>query len=140
MAATGRHVLVVEDAEELRALFRDVLADEGYRVSLAEAAPGLDDIVQMAPDLVVLDLLLGEDEEAAWRLLQGMRRDLRLAAVPILVCSAATHLLQRLEPELRALGAGVVRKPFELEEFLGAVDELMRPAPGEARGAPLGGR
>ena len=119
--ATAAHVLVVDDAPELRALFRDVLEGEGFRVSLAAAAPDLATIVGLGPDLLILDLLLGDDEDAAWELLRRLRGDPRLAAVPVLVCSAATRLLRRLEPELRSLGAELVPKPFDLDDFLGAV-------------------
>ena len=133
MATTGPHVLVIDDATELRQLFRDALEGEGYRVSLAAAPPALDEIARLRPDLVLLDLLLGEDEGVAWRLVQGLRRDPRLAAVPILVCSAATHLLRRLELELRGLGVVVVTKPFDLDDFLATVDRCAGGGCGEIR-------
>ena len=127
--ATAAHVLVVEDAPELRALFRDILEGEGHRVSLAAAAPELAAITELRPDLLILDLLLGDDEDAAWALLRRLREDPRLADLPVLVCSAATRLLQRLEPALRNLGAEVVCKPFELEDFLGVVERCLRRGP-----------
>ena len=133
MATTAPHVLVIDDAPELRQLFRDALEGEGYRVSLAAAPPTLDQIARLGPDLVLLDLLLGEDEGVAWRLVQGLRGDPRLAAVPVLVCSAATHLLRRLELELRGLGVEVVTKPFDLDDFLAIVDRCAGGRSGETR-------
>lgn len=137
--ASAAHVLVVDDAPELRTLFRDALGDEGYRVTLAAAAPSLAEVRALRPDAVVLDLLLGQDEGDAWALLRGLRADPELRAVPVLVCSAATHLLRRLEPELRDLGAEVVPKPFDLGDFLAALDRCVRrggdgPTEGEAPG------
>jgi CheY-like chemotaxis protein len=126
MATAAAHVLVVDDAPELRALFRDALEAEGYRVSLAAEALDVEAIARLRPDAILLDLLLGEDEEAAWRLAQRVRHDPRLSAVPILVCSAASRLLQRLEPELRALGAVFVPKPFELDDLYAAVEQAVR--------------
>ena len=128
--ATAAHVLVVDDAPELQTLFRDILEGEGYRVSLAPAAPNVDELADLRPDLLVLDLLLGDDEDAAWRLLRGLREDPQLATVPVLVCSAATRLLQQLEPELLNLGAEIVPKPFDLEDLLRAVERCVR------RGSP----
>ena len=119
--ATAARVLVVDDAPELRALFRDALGDEGYRVTLAAAAPGLAQVRAMRPDAIVLDLLLGADEDAAWGFLRDLRADPELCAVPVVVCSAATRLLDRLAPALRDHGAVVVPKPFELDDFLAAV-------------------
>ena len=126
MPTAGGHVLVVDDAPELRTIFRDALEDVGYRVSLAAEAPDVETIARLQPDAVLLDLLLGEDEEAARRLAQQIHADARLCAVPIIVCSAATHLLQRLEPELRALGAAFLPKPFDLEELYAVVDQAVR--------------
>ena len=126
MPTAGGHVLVVDDAPELRTVFRDALEDVGYRVSLAAEALDVETIVRLQPDAILLDLLLGEDEEAAWRLAQQLHADRRLRAVPIIVCSAATHLLQRLEPELRALGAAFLPKPFDLAELYAVVDQAVR--------------
>ena len=140
MAGTTAHVLVVDDAPELRALFRDVLEGEGYRVSLVAEAPNVEAIARLRPDLLVLDLLLGDDEDAAWELVQRLRRDPRLAAVPVLVCSAATRLLQRLAPDLRDLGAEIVPKPFDLEDFLRAVQRCVARGPGGTGHGAVTGR
>lgn len=134
--ADAAHVLVIDDAEELRTLFRDILEDTGCRVSLTADAPTVDEIARLAPDLIVLDLLLGDDEEAAWRLVQALRRDPRLAATPLLICSAATHLLRRLEGPLGDLGAEVVPKPFDLDDFLRTVERGLR---GQAGAWPASG-
>ena len=130
-AAAAGHILVIEDAAELRTLFRDVLEEEGYRVTLRAEAPDVEEVARLRPDLIVLDLLLGDDEEAAWELARRLEGDPRLAAVPIVVCSAATHLLRRLEAPLRDLGAEIVPKPFGLDDFLGAVERGLRRGAGE---------
>lgn len=122
------HVLVIDDADELRRLFRDILEDEGCRVSLAEAPPSLDELAHLGPDLILLDLLLGSDEEAAWGFLEALRRDPRLATVPVLVCSAATQVLEQRQAALAALHAEVIRKPFELDDLLRAVARCLHPA------------
>ena len=128
MPTAAGHVLVVDDAPELRTVFRDALEDADYRVTLAAEAPDLETIAQLQPDAILLDLLLAEDEDAARRLAQQVHADPRLCAVPIIVCSAATHLLQRLQPELQALGAAFLPKPFDLEELYAVVDEVVRRA------------
>lgn len=129
MAGSPTHVLVIDDAEELRALFRDILEGEGCRVSVAATAIGIEEMARLAPDLVVLDLLLGHDENAAWLLLRAMRDDARLARVPVVVCSAATELLGRIGAGIVALGAEIVPKPFDLDDFLAAVGRGLAPPP-----------
>ncbi len=134
--AGDAHVLVVDDAPELRALFHDALRDEGYRVTLAAEVPDLAEVRALRPGAVVLDLLLGADEDAAWLLVRDLRADPALRAVPVVVCSAAIRLLRRLEPELRGLGAEIVPKPFDLDDFLGTVDRCVRQGPAAATRRP----
>lgn len=57
------HVLIIEDDERLAALTGDYLRAQGFRVSLeADGARGVDRILALQPDLVILDLMLpGED-------------------------------------------------------------------------------
>ena len=63
------HVLVVDDEPDIRELLRDVLEDEGYRVSLADGAAAAREARQReAPDLVLLDIWMpGEDGLALLR-------------------------------------------------------------------------
>lgn len=131
MTAEREHVLVVDDAAELRALFQAVLESESYRVTLRAAPPDVEDVAALAPDAVLLDLLLDGDDGAAWNLLVAMREDPRLRTVPVIVCSAATELLGRIAPGLGELGAAVLPKPFELDAFSAAVARAVgRPPPG----------
>ncbi|MCH4564825.1 winged helix-turn-helix domain-containing protein [Halomonas sp. EGI 63088] len=57
------HVLIIEDDERLAGLTRDYLEANGFRVTLeADGARGVEQILALQPDLVILDLMLpGED-------------------------------------------------------------------------------
>jgi CheY-like chemotaxis protein len=110
-------VLVVDDMPETRRLMRRVL--ERARFSVVEATTGeagLDAIRRDGPDAVVLDLRLpgisGFDVARAVR----TDPDPRIAATPILACSAS------VQPEVRreALDAGCDAfegKPFDIRTF-----------------------
>ena len=114
---TVPRVLVVDDMPETRRLMRRVL--ERARFSVAEATTGeagLAAIRRDGPDAVVLDLRLpgisGFDVARAIR----SDRDPRIAATPILACSAS------VQPEVRreALDAGCDAfegKPFDIRTF-----------------------
>jgi two-component system response regulator RstA len=57
------HILIIEDDKRLAELTRDYLEANGFQVSLeAEGSNGVERILSLQPDLVILDLMLpGED-------------------------------------------------------------------------------
>ncbi len=124
------HVLVIDDDESLRDLFRDILEGEGYRVTLAASALHTEEIARLNPDLMVLDLLLGTDALPSWELVRAIRLDDRVITLPIVLCSAATEHLAQLQEEIAAMGVEVIPKPFDLDDFLLAVKRCHRPATG----------
>lgn len=137
VVAAAKHVLVIDDAEELRRLFRAILEEEGCRVSLVEVPPSLDELAHLAPDLILLDLLLGPDETTAWGFLEALRRDPRLATIPVLVCSAATQVLEQRKVALATLHAEIIRTPFDLGDLLCAVARCLHPGSAPATEEPL---
>ena len=59
--AAKKNILVVDDAEDARALYKKGLADEGYDVTLAcDAEEALAKINQQTPDLITLDRKISE--------------------------------------------------------------------------------
>lgn len=124
-------ILVVNDTQEILALFRDILEGEGYEVHLYSFA--FDDLAvikEVRPDLVILDLIIG-NEDHGWQLLQKMKMDRETAVVPVIVCSAAMHLLRELEGRLKEKNVGVVAKPFDIDDLLRAVEAAMAGRPGD---------
>ena len=129
-----RHILVINDTQEILDLFREILEDEGYRVSLySYAIEDLDEICRLKPDLILLDLIIGR-EAGGWQMLQKLKMNRETASIPIIVCTAAVDVVRDLEGHLRAKGVGVILKPFDIDDLLGAVgrcwDTLPRETPG----------
>ena len=103
----GRHVLLVDDAVEVRMLLRFLLEEDGYLVSEAADGPaGLAAATTGRPDLVVLDVQLpGLDGPDVLRALQDQPAT---AALPVVFLTATAD-----DEALLGLGArGVLRKPF----------------------------
>lgn len=121
-ATAKRHILVINDTPELLDLFREILEDEGYRVSLYSATfQDLEEIKRAKPDLILLDFIIG-GEASGWQLLQKLRMDRETAKIPVVVCTAALELARELEGHLRAKGIGLVLKPFDIDDLLLAVN------------------
>jgi DNA-binding response OmpR family regulator len=123
--ARSSHILVINDTQEILDLFEEILAEEGYRVSLSSFAfNDIEEIVKLTPDLVVLDFMIG-GEEHGWQLLQKMKMDRRTAGVPVIVCTAALTLARELEGHLRSKNVGLVLKPFDIDELVSEVQKFL---------------
>ena len=114
-------IMVVDDTQEILALFRAILEDEGYQVHLhAYAIQDLAEIERVAPDLLILDFVMTE-EKSGWQLLQQLKMRPSTADLPVVICTGALQQVEELEGHLKALGVEVVLKPFHIEGLLGAV-------------------
>jgi DNA-binding response OmpR family regulator len=112
------HVLVVNDTKEILELFRELLEEEGFRVSLSSfTVNDIDEIVGLAPDLVILDFLMG-GEQQGWQMLQKMKMSRRTATIPVIVCTAARTLVQEIEGHLLSKNVGIVLKPFDIDDLI----------------------
>lgn len=110
-------VLVIEDNRPIAELLCLTLEDEGFRPLLVtDGWSGVRRVAEVEPDLVRLDLQLpGLDGRAV---LRRLKAEPRTARIPVIVVSASAEALR---PNERALVAGVVPKPFDLEALLAAV-------------------
>ena len=121
----GRHVLVVNDTEEIVELFREIIEGMGHRVTATSYAP--DDLVEIQkvePDLVILDLIMG-GEKLGWQLAQKMRMSRDTEAIPIVICTAATEDVREQEGWLTANAIKVVLKPFSVDDLELAVQKAL---------------
>jgi CheY-like chemotaxis protein len=115
-------VLLVDDDEDLRDSIADLLRQRGYFVETAEDGhAALATIARHSrPCVVLLDLVMpGMD---GWKLLGVMQADPLMATIPIVIASAhaATHAPSG--------AAGVLHKPFDLDELFAVVERHCGPA------------
>lgn len=115
-------VLIIEDDRFNRRLYRDLLQEAGFSVSLAASAgEGIEAARMQPPDLVVMDLELPDLD--GFEATKALRGDPRTANVPVLVVSA--HAQQTHEARARAVGADAfMAKPLSFPDFLAAVGRL----------------
>lgn len=118
--AMARHLLVVEDDDEIRQVLSDILMLTGYTVRIAgDGATGLALFAEARPDAILLDMVM-----------PGMSGPAFLAALaaqgstppPVILLSAMAHL-DRASGGLPV--AAVVTKPFDLDELLAVVARVL---------------
>ena len=112
------HILVINDTQEILDLFRDLLEEEGYRVSLySYAFKDIKEIQALEPDLVIIDFIIG-GEAHGWQMLQKMKMNRETANIPIVACTAAVQLVKELEGHLTTKNVRIVLKPFDIDDLL----------------------
>lgn len=119
---TMARVVLIEDEPNIAEAIRFILSRDGWEVTaLADGLGGIEAIRAGAPDLVILDLML--PGVSGMDLLEAIRADRRLGAVPVLMLTAKGQGRDRDA----AMQAGVNRfmtKPFSNAEMLATVREL----------------
>ncbi|MGQ0486026.1 MAG: response regulator [Hyphomicrobiales bacterium] len=118
------HILVVDDDRRIRELLKSYLAENGFRVTVAESAAAARQRMQgLAFDLMVLDIMMpGESGLALTQALRG-----NLAEVPILMLSALSDTGDKIAG-LQAGSDDYLAKPFEPRELLLRIRNLLRRA------------
>ncbi|MBE2213611.1 MAG: response regulator [Opitutaceae bacterium] len=135
-----RCILAVDDTEENRLLFRDLLAPLGFEVVLAASADeALALLDRVRPDLILLDLRM--PGTSGFALARILRADTRVPQVKILAASASVFGHDPTE----ALAAGCdafISKPFLPADLFTRIGQLLgltwveaAPVPATAKGA-----
>ncbi|GAC1565939.1 MAG: hypothetical protein NVS3B14_05440 [Ktedonobacteraceae bacterium] len=118
-------ILVVNDTQEILELFRTLLEEEGYEVILSGfPIQMLSEIEAINPDLIILDLVFG-DEKTGLQILQMLKMKRSTATIPVIICTAALHLVREQEGYLVSQGVHVIFKPFDIEHLITNVKEQL---------------
>lgn len=125
--AKPKHVMVINDTQEILELFREILQGEaGYDVTLCSYEPHMvDKIKEAKPDLIISDHVFGE-EKIGWQLIQRLKMDRSTAGIPLIVCSGAIKELREMEGYLTEKNIGILFKPFDVDELLDLVALKLR--------------
>ncbi|HET9200961.1 MAG TPA: response regulator [Dehalococcoidia bacterium] len=126
---TDIRICVLDDDESFRRLSQTILRSEGYQCRLIEdLTKAVEEVVATQPDLVMMDLRLGQDVDGVQVLMDLKSKDSPAANVPVLICTASRDLLNANRKLLEELGCLVVEKPFNLDELLAAISSCLSPS------------
>lgn len=118
-------VLVIDDDVHLTRALAAALERENFEISVAHSATaGAEQVAMSAPDIVVLDLRLPDEDGV-----DVVRRVRAWSDVPVLILSGVSEQRRRVE----ALDAGAddfLQKPFGIEELVARLRALLRRAQG----------
>ena len=121
-AEAPKKILVIEDEPDIVRGLRDALEFEGFQVEArGTGAEGLSAAMEWAPDCVLLDLMLPDDN--GYRVCETLRA--RDQTVPIIILTAKAQEADKV----RGLDAGAddyVTKPFSVAELIARINAIFR--------------
>ena len=114
-------ILLVEDDEDLQEIYLGMLEGTGWRIAQAyDGLEALELLEEAGADLIVLDIIL--DEMMGDELYMKLKRDGRLAGIPVVVVSALPE--ERCQHLLAAdPTTAFLRKPFRRQELQEAIEK-----------------
>lgn len=129
---TSRKILVIDDEQPIVDLISDILSRIHCEpVSATKWVDAMEIIVRDQPDLIFLDLKMPTIDGAS--LLEFIRK--QGLNVPVVVVSG--YVTEESEEQLRKLGvSGIIRKPFQVKQITGTIEEILGPTETPADPAP----
>lgn len=114
--ANAKTVLIVDDDEAIRFLFKFALERKGYRAFIASnGQEGLELLAVIPrPDMILLDLMMPIMD--GWTFLEAIESDERWRTIPLLILTAFPVDSAAVKGKL------IFHKPVELHRLLEAVD------------------
>jgi two-component system response regulator RpaA len=124
-------ILLVDDEASIVKIVRKQLEISGFAVSTAtDGQAGLAMAGEIRPDLVLLDVMMPKMN--GYQVCAALKQDPALRHIPVLLLTARAQR-QDYQEGLKHGADGYLTKPFELDELLGKIRELLDRAAGLAK-------
>jgi CheY-like chemotaxis protein len=121
-------ITVVNDTPEFLALVGEILEGDRYDTVLIDGdrEDALELVRGSNPDLLMIDLLLGQQGLSGWEIAQQVRALPEFAGLPVLLCSADALAMRDLEADLAGTRhVATLEKPFSIDELIQAIEHLL---------------
>ena len=119
-----KKILLVEDEKDLVLTLKFRLEHNGYEVLPAyDGEEGLKKAQNSSPDLIILDLMLPKMN--GYKICQFLKSEELYKKIPILMLSARAQEADK-NMGLSCGADAYITKPFEPEELLGKIKELIK--------------
>lgn len=119
-------ILIVDDENDIRALIKAILEDEGYVIrEAANSAEALSAVKSKVPDLAILDIWLQESDKDGLQVLETIKKDNPL--LPVLMISGHGTI----ETAVTAIKLGAydfIEKPFKSDRLILMISRALETA------------
>ena len=117
-----RTILIMDDDLAMQTVLEIALREAGYQVILAnDGQEGIDKIRRLKPNLVVSDIMMPQmDGVEAFHLIKEQLQD---DGIPIFIMTALNR--KPWFADMEADGAVIIQKPFEVDQFVRLVNDML---------------
>jgi CheY-like chemotaxis protein len=123
-------ILVINDDADMLDLYQAFIREMGHvpvTKMAVESAP--DTIREIDPDALLVDLRRPDEDEYGLRIIEELRADPELNALPIILCTAGAQEVRPLLQRLDLLDVPVVLKPFSTDDLERTLTAAIAQAP-----------
>lgn len=125
MSDQVKKVVCIEDEVEMIELVKLILGRNKFEVTGAMGGQeGLEQIEQVKPDLVLLDLMMPEMD--GWEVYQKMKASDTMRDIPVIVVTAKAQSIDRVLGLHIARVDDYITKPFGPQELLDSVERVIK--------------
>lgn len=118
----AKRILVIDDDEDILSIFDLIFCEEGFEAILYNTGTTIEDIKNLRPDLILLDIRIVGFEKTGTEICAEIKNQLELEKIPVLLVSAE----ENVDLLATSCGAnGYVNKPFDINKLLVKVKEFI---------------
>ncbi|HET9220956.1 MAG TPA: response regulator [Roseiflexaceae bacterium] len=115
-------ILIMDDDLALQTVLEIALREAGYEVILAnDGQEGIEKLKTLSPDLVISDIMMPQMDGV--ETFQQIKEQLQDNGIPIFIMTALNR--KPWFADLEAEGAVIIQKPFEIEQLLRLVHDML---------------
>ena len=119
-----RHLIYIEDEQDMIDLVELILKRKGYEVTgVLGGREGLAAVRRELPDLVLLDLMMPDMD--GWEVYQQLRADVSTRDIPVIVITAKAHAIDKVLGLHIAKVNDYIIKPFSPQELVDSVENVL---------------
>jgi two-component system phosphate regulon response regulator PhoB len=116
----NKKILIIENDHDIRAIVEYILEEEGFDTLSMTEPKSLNQILQFAPDVILIDEFI--NSRPGHRLCLKIKGEPMLKHIPVIVLSTADHI-ELIATECNA--NDYIRKPFDVHEMVEKVVRVL---------------
>jgi DNA-binding response OmpR family regulator len=114
----SKRILLLEDEEKILELIQEILEAEGYNVIAFKHYESVEEIIEFAPELILLDIRLSDGY--GHLLCEDLKSNPRTSHIPVILVSGADNL-EKIAQDYKA--DNYLSKPFSVDELVNMVKQ-----------------